>query len=357
MCRSISSRAMVRHEATHGGRPASSGEPSGTSGSCSVRAPWRRHSSTARPSRQKVRRGGGRGQPRAQGAHRACPRTGGHPGGRGSGEQDLRDRRSRRRPPRWASMPASTTSPRPPATPRSRPGSRRSTPIRPCTASWCSCPSRSRWTRPRCSGSSARTRTPTGLHPVNAGLLAQGRDATVACTPWGVMRMLQEIGCKPAGKRAVVVGRSILVGRPMALLLLNADATVTVCHRKSNLPEEVARGDILVAAVGVPELIKGAWIKPGAVVIDVGINRLPERQAGRRRGVRRRRRARLPHHAGPGRGGPDDHRHAAVEHAAKRARCSWAAADGSVRAACYERGTCSRSCCPTWSCRTSTCSA
>jgi methylenetetrahydrofolate dehydrogenase (NADP+) / methenyltetrahydrofolate cyclohydrolase len=114
-----------------------------------------------------------------------------------------------------------------------------------------------------------------GLHPVNAGLLAQGGEATVACTPWGVMRMLKEIDCRPAGKRAVVVGRSILVGRPMALLLLNADATVTVCHRKSNLPEEVARADILVAAVGVPELLKGAWIKPGAVVIDVGINRLP----------------------------------------------------------------------------------
>ena len=97
----------------------------------------------------------------------------------------------------------------------------------------------------------------------------------MACTPWGVMRMLQEIDCKPAGKRAVVVGRSILVGRPMALLLLNGDATVTVCHRKSNLPEEVARADILVAAVGVPELIRGAWVKPGAVVIDVGINRLP----------------------------------------------------------------------------------
>ncbi|HVP59653.1 MAG TPA: bifunctional methylenetetrahydrofolate dehydrogenase/methenyltetrahydrofolate cyclohydrolase FolD [Myxococcaceae bacterium] len=114
-----------------------------------------------------------------------------------------------------------------------------------------------------------------GLHPLNAGLLAQGREATVACTPWGVMRMLREIDCRPGGKRAVVVGRSILVGRPMALLLLNADATVTVCHRKSNLPEEVARADILVAAVGVPELIKGAWVKPGAVVIDVGINRLP----------------------------------------------------------------------------------
>jgi methylenetetrahydrofolate dehydrogenase (NADP+)/methenyltetrahydrofolate cyclohydrolase len=114
-----------------------------------------------------------------------------------------------------------------------------------------------------------------GLHPVNAGLLAQGREAIFASTPWGVMRMLKEIDCRPAGKRAVVVGRSILVGRPMALLLLNADATVTVCHRKSNLAEEVVRADILVAAVGVPELLKGAWIKPGAVVIDVGINRLP----------------------------------------------------------------------------------
>ena len=114
-----------------------------------------------------------------------------------------------------------------------------------------------------------------GLHALNAGLLAQGREATVACTPWGVMRMLQEIECKPRGKRAVVVGRSILVGRPMALLLLNADATVTMCHSKSDLAAEVPRADILVAAVGVPELIKGAWVKPGAVVIDVGINRLP----------------------------------------------------------------------------------
>src|SRR5215475_2580821 len=114
-----------------------------------------------------------------------------------------------------------------------------------------------------------------GLHPVNMGLLAQGRAATVACTPWGVMRMLQEIDCKPRGKRAVVVGRSILVGRPMSFLLLNADATVTICHSKSDLAAEVPRADILVAAVGVPELIKGAWVKPGAVVIDVGINRLP----------------------------------------------------------------------------------
>ncbi len=115
-----------------------------------------------------------------------------------------------------------------------------------------------------------------GLHAVNAGLLAQGRAATLPCTPWGVMRMLEEIGFEPSGKRAVVVGRSILVGRPMALMLVNASATVTVCHRKSNLPEEVARGDLLVVAAGAPELVKGAWVKPGAVVIDVGMNRLAD---------------------------------------------------------------------------------
>lgn len=115
-----------------------------------------------------------------------------------------------------------------------------------------------------------------GLHAVNAGLLAQGREATLPCTPWGVMRMLEEIGFQPTGRRAVVVGRSILVGRPMALMLLNVSATVTICHRKSNLAEEVARGDLVVVAAGAPELVKGAWIKPGAVVIDVGMNRMPD---------------------------------------------------------------------------------
>jgi methylenetetrahydrofolate dehydrogenase (NADP+) / methenyltetrahydrofolate cyclohydrolase len=115
-----------------------------------------------------------------------------------------------------------------------------------------------------------------GLHAINAGLLAQGREATLPCTPWGVMRLLEEIGFAPAGKRAVVVGRSILVGRPMALMLLNASATVTICHRKSDLPSEVARGDLLVVAAGAPELVKGAWVKPGAVVIDVGMNRQPD---------------------------------------------------------------------------------
>ena len=112
-----------------------------------------------------------------------------------------------------------------------------------------------------------------GFHPVNAGMLFLGRPTVRPCTPAGVMRLLEEVGCNPSGKRAVVVGRSNIVGKPMGLLLLQADATVTLCHRKSDLPAEVARADILVAAAGVAELIQGAWVKPGAVVIDVGMNR------------------------------------------------------------------------------------
>jgi methylenetetrahydrofolate dehydrogenase (NADP+) / methenyltetrahydrofolate cyclohydrolase len=115
-----------------------------------------------------------------------------------------------------------------------------------------------------------------GLHPMNAGRLAQGRPGPRPCTPLGVMHLLQEVGCDPSGKRAVVVGRSNLVGKPMALLLLAADATVTVCHRKSQLAAEVPQADLLVVAAGVPGLIPGEWIKPGAVVIDVGINRMPD---------------------------------------------------------------------------------
>ncbi|XXF75528.1 bifunctional methylenetetrahydrofolate dehydrogenase/methenyltetrahydrofolate cyclohydrolase FolD [Myxococcaceae bacterium GXIMD 01537] len=115
-----------------------------------------------------------------------------------------------------------------------------------------------------------------GFHPVNAGRLSLGQPGLRPCTPFGVMRLLQEVGCNPSGKRAVVVGRSNIVGKPMALLLLQSDATVTICHRKSNLAAEVANADILVAAVGVPELIKGEWVKPGAVVIDVGMNRMPD---------------------------------------------------------------------------------
>ncbi len=115
-----------------------------------------------------------------------------------------------------------------------------------------------------------------GFHPVNAGNLVLGRSGPRPCTPFGVMRLLKEAGCEPSGKRAVVVGRSSIVGKPMALMLLQADATVTICHRKSDLPREVGMADILVVAVGVAELVKGDWIKPGAVVIDVGMNRKPD---------------------------------------------------------------------------------
>lgn len=112
-----------------------------------------------------------------------------------------------------------------------------------------------------------------GIHPLNLGKLLAGQPGPRPCTPLGVMRLLEEIDYQPSGKRAVIVGRSNIVGKPMALLLLAADATVTLCHRKSDLPREVGEADLLVVAAGVPELAKGAWIKPGAVVIDVGVNR------------------------------------------------------------------------------------
>jgi methylenetetrahydrofolate dehydrogenase (NADP+)/methenyltetrahydrofolate cyclohydrolase len=119
-----------------------------------------------------------------------------------------------------------------------------------------------------------------GFHPRNAGLLASGRPSLVPCTPLGCMRLLEEARLagviEPRGARALVVGRSNIVGRPVAQLLLNAHATVTLAHSQSrDLPALCREADILVAAVGQPELIRGDWVKPGAVVIDVGINRVP----------------------------------------------------------------------------------
>jgi methylenetetrahydrofolate dehydrogenase (NADP+)/methenyltetrahydrofolate cyclohydrolase len=114
-----------------------------------------------------------------------------------------------------------------------------------------------------------------GLHPLNLGNLATGRPCFRSCTPFGVMKLLDEIGYDLSGKRAVVVGRSSMVGKPMGLMLLERNATVTFCHSKTvDLGGEVGRADLVVAAIGAPEFVKGAWIKPGAVVIDVGINRL-----------------------------------------------------------------------------------
>ncbi len=113
-----------------------------------------------------------------------------------------------------------------------------------------------------------------GFHPMNVGNLTLGRPGPRPCTPAGVMRLLREIEFDPRGKRAVVVGRSLIVGKPMGLLLLNADATVTWCHSKTaDLPGEIGRADLVVAAIGRPAMVKGEWIKPGAVVVDVGINR------------------------------------------------------------------------------------
>lgn len=113
-----------------------------------------------------------------------------------------------------------------------------------------------------------------GFSAENLGKLVRGERALVACTPFGVMKLLESAGICPAGKRAVVLGRSETVGKPLALLLLNADATVTVCHsRTENLKEICREADILVSAVGKPGFVTEDMVKKGAVVIDVGINR------------------------------------------------------------------------------------
>jgi methylenetetrahydrofolate dehydrogenase (NADP+)/methenyltetrahydrofolate cyclohydrolase len=116
-----------------------------------------------------------------------------------------------------------------------------------------------------------------GFHPTNVGYLTDGRPTLVPCTPLGVMRLLRATGIEITGARAVVLGRSAIVGRPMASLLLAADATVTITHsRTRDLPAECRRADILVAGVDRPEMVLADWIQPGATVIDVGINRLPD---------------------------------------------------------------------------------
>lgn len=116
-----------------------------------------------------------------------------------------------------------------------------------------------------------------GFHPYNLGRLAQARPTLRPCTPYGVTRLLAKTGEILRGKEAVVVGASNIVGRPMALELLMAGCTVTVCHSATrDLPAHVGRAEVLVVAVGRPELVKGDWVREGALVIDVGINRLPD---------------------------------------------------------------------------------
>jgi len=126
-----------------------------------------------------------------------------------------------------------------------------------------------------------------GFHPVNAGLLSQGRPRFIPCTAAGVQRMLIDAGIETAGRHAVVIGRSDIVGRPLALLLsgrgVGGDATVTICHsRSADLAEHARRADILISAVGQPGLVTADMVKPGAAVIDVGINRVASASGGTR---------------------------------------------------------------------------
>jgi len=122
-----------------------------------------------------------------------------------------------------------------------------------------------------------------GFHPENVGLMQQGRPRFLPCTPAGVMRMLQVSGIETSGRHAVVIGRSDIVGKPMAALLSQkgADATVTLCHsRTRDIGAYCRAADILVAAIGIPQFVKGDMVKPGAVVIDVGINRVNDKLVG-----------------------------------------------------------------------------
>ncbi len=118
-----------------------------------------------------------------------------------------------------------------------------------------------------------------GFHPYNVGRLVTGNPVFQPCTPYGVMKMLEHTGVKLKGKDVVIVGRSNIVGKPLALMCLAEHATVTICHSRTvDLPQKVAAADIVIAAVGRPAMIKGDWIKKGAVVIDVGVNRVGEKK-------------------------------------------------------------------------------
>ncbi len=116
-----------------------------------------------------------------------------------------------------------------------------------------------------------------GFHPYNVGRLITGKPLFQPCTPYGIMVMLKESGIDLTGKEVVVVGRSNIVGKPVAFMCLQQNATVTLCHSKTrNLPEKIGMADVLIAAIGKPEMIKGEWVKEGAVVIDVGVNRIED---------------------------------------------------------------------------------
>ena len=144
-------------------------------------------------------------------------------------------------------------------------------------ASWCSCRCRPRWTQKKILEAVDPTKDVDGFHPLNVGKLVAGRPNLVACTPLGVMEILRRSDIPLEGANAVVMGRSDIVGKPMALLLMHAHATVTICHSKTrNLPETVRRADLVVAAMGRAAMVTPDYIRPGATVIDVGQNVLTD---------------------------------------------------------------------------------
>ena len=154
-----------------------------------------------------------------------------------------------------------------------------------------------------------------GFHPYNVGALATGNAIFPPCTPHGVMHMLEKYGIPVEGQHAVVVGRSNIVGKPMALMLLQKSATVTICTSKTrDLAEHTRRADILVVAAGKPRMISAAMIKAGAAVIDVGINRLPDGKSHGRRRLRFRQGESRIHYPCSGRGRADDNYHVTLQH-------------------------------------------
>ena len=146
------------------------------------------------------------------------------------------------------------------------------------TAFSCNCPCPGRWTPKRVLLAVDPAKDVDGFHPLNVGYLSTGRPGLVPCTPCGVIEILRRSQIPIEGQEAVVVGRSDIVGKPVAMLLTNANATVTVCHsRTRDLPAVCRRGDILIAAIGKTGMITPEFVKPGATVIDVGINRITDR--------------------------------------------------------------------------------
>ena len=168
-------------------------------------------------------------------------------------------------------------------------------PIRQSTASWCSCRCRPHHDIQAVLRTIAMEKDVDGFHLYNVGGLVLGDTVFPPCTPYGVVKLLDWAGIDVAGKNVTIVGASNIVGKPMALMLLKREATVAICHvHTRDLAQYTILADILVVAAGVPNLIIPQMIRTGAVVIDVGINRLAERQAGRRHRFRGRVAARRP---------------------------------------------------------------